>query len=195
MLFIAGRGDSSIAYMEFSESEPFLSEGFRYNGEQTKGACLVPKRALKVMETEVNRVIQLTANSVVPIPYHVPRKSYMEFHSDLFPDTRGSVTSGTASLWMGGFNGAVTKISLNPNTGASVPIFKPSLATRRKEEEAKITKMIEPEPDSYRKEVPEPRPRKKSLTPGSSSSDEVQDPVPSRVVPVPRPRVNNVRLF
>src|SRR5690349_12623757 len=89
MLFIAGRGDSSITYMEFTESDPFLTDGFRYNGEQTKGACLVSKRALRVMDTEVNRILQLTGNSVISIPYHVPRKSYVNFHNDLFPETKG----------------------------------------------------------------------------------------------------------
>lgn len=33
----------------------FKSTGIRHSGEQTKGACLLPKRALRVMEGEVNR--------------------------------------------------------------------------------------------------------------------------------------------
>jgi coronin-7 len=33
--------------------------GIRHSGEQTKGACLIPKRALRVMEGEVNRLIQI----------------------------------------------------------------------------------------------------------------------------------------
>ena len=41
---------------------------------QTKGACLVPKRGLNVMQGEVNRVLQLTSSAVVPITYQVPRK-------------------------------------------------------------------------------------------------------------------------
>lgn len=46
----------------------------RHTGQQSKGACLVPKRALRVMEGEANRVLQLTANAVVPVSYIVPRK-------------------------------------------------------------------------------------------------------------------------
>lgn len=49
-------------------------EGIRHSGEQTKGACLVPKRALNVMQAEVNRVLQLTSSTVIPITYQVPRK-------------------------------------------------------------------------------------------------------------------------
>src|SRR5436190_1775430 len=52
----------------------YMVEGIRHSGEQTKGACLVPKRALSVMQAEVNRVLQLTSSSVIPIMYQVPRK-------------------------------------------------------------------------------------------------------------------------
>ncbi|EEC03044.1 conserved hypothetical protein [Ixodes scapularis] len=47
----------------------------KYMGEvQTKGAGLVPKRALKVMDGEVNRVLILGQDCIVPVPYQVPRK-------------------------------------------------------------------------------------------------------------------------
>lgn len=62
--------------MEVTDKEPFLIEGIRHSGEQTKGACLIPKRALNVMQGEVNRILQLTSSSVIPITYQVPRKSY-----------------------------------------------------------------------------------------------------------------------
>jgi len=74
MLFLAGKGDTTINYLEITDKDPYLIEGLRHTGEQTKGACLVPKRALKVMEAEVNRVLQLTSNMVIPIMYQVPRK-------------------------------------------------------------------------------------------------------------------------
>lgn len=74
MLFLAGKGDTTISYMEVTDREPFLIEGIRHNGEQTKGACLVSKRALNVMQGEVNRLLQLTSSSVIPIMYQVPRK-------------------------------------------------------------------------------------------------------------------------
>jgi coronin-7 len=55
MLFCAGKGDTTISFLEITDKEPYLVEGIRHSGEQTKGACLVPKRALRVMEGEVNR--------------------------------------------------------------------------------------------------------------------------------------------
>lgn len=115
MLFLAGKGDTTITYLEVTDKDPYLIEGLRHTGEQTKGACLVPKRALKVMEGEVNRILQLTSNSVIPIMYQVPRKTYRDFHSDLYPDTNGYKTELTASLWMNGMNFSVPKISLDPS--------------------------------------------------------------------------------
>ena len=42
--------------------------------EQIKGATLIPKRAVNVMEGEVNRLLVLIQNSIVPLPYIVPRR-------------------------------------------------------------------------------------------------------------------------
>lgn len=114
MLFLAGKGDTTIAYMEVTDKDPHFIEGLRHNGEQTKGACLVPKRALRVMEGEVNRIMQLTSNSVIPIMYQVPRKTYRDFHADLYPDTTGYRTDLGVAQWLAGANLAVPKMSLDP---------------------------------------------------------------------------------
>lgn len=114
MLFLAGKGDSTITYVEVTDKEPFFIEGLRHSGEQTKGACLVPKRALRVMEGEVNRVMQLTSNSVVSIMYQVPRKTYRDFHADLYPDAVGYRTELMAGQWLAGKNVPVPKMSLDP---------------------------------------------------------------------------------
>ncbi|PNF37262.1 hypothetical protein B7P43_G00408, partial [Cryptotermes secundus] len=114
MLFLAGKGDTTISYLEVTDREPYLLEGIRHNGEQTKGACLVPKRSLAVMQGEVNRLLQLTSSSVIPIMYQVPRKSYRDFHADLFPDTTGCEAQLSAVQWLQGHNAPVPRISLDP---------------------------------------------------------------------------------
>ncbi|XP_021932218.1 coronin-7 isoform X5 [Zootermopsis nevadensis] len=114
MLFLAGKGDTTVSYLEVTDREPYLIEGIRHNGDQTKGACLVPKRALAVMQGEVNRLLQLTSSSVIPIMYQVPRKSYRDFHADLFPDTTGCEAQLSAAQWLQGHNVPVPRISLDP---------------------------------------------------------------------------------
>ncbi|CAH1716522.1 unnamed protein product [Chironomus riparius] len=114
MLFLAGKGDITINFLEVTDRDPYLIEGIRHTGEQTKGACFIPKRSLRVMEGEVNRVMQLTSNSVIPIMYQVPRKSYRDFHSDIFPDTNGFRSELKPQDWMSGKNYVLPKISLDP---------------------------------------------------------------------------------
>jgi hypothetical protein len=59
MLDFAGKGDRAIQFVEVTEREPWFVEGLRYTGEQIKGSCLVPKRAMDVMQCEVGRVLSL----------------------------------------------------------------------------------------------------------------------------------------
>ncbi|XP_052130947.1 coronin-7 isoform X2 [Frankliniella occidentalis] len=149
MLFLAGKGDITIMYMEVLDREPFLVEGIRHSGEQTKGACLVPKRALAVMQAEVNRLLQLTSSSVIPIMYQVPRKSYRDFHGDLFPDTAGCHSLSSASQWSGGDDTPVPRISLDPNKKLASPIHRGTLAQIAqdiKERERSSLKPSHPQP-------------------------------------------------
>ncbi|XP_039748094.1 coronin-7 isoform X1 [Pararge aegeria] len=127
MLFLAGKGDTTILYMELTDRDPYLIEGLRHSGEQTKGACLVPKRALRVMEGEVNRVLQLTGSSVVPIMYQVPRKSYREYHADLYPETSGAVTYLSAPMWVQNQDYPVPNISLHPNANNCTQVHRGNL--------------------------------------------------------------------
>ncbi|XP_068701404.1 coronin-7-like isoform X1 [Montipora foliosa] len=116
MLFLAGKGDSLIRYLEVSSTATsFLNQGStQLLDEQHKGMAIVPKLALDVMSCEVVRLLQLTMSSVVPLSYCVPRRSYKEFHGDLFPDTAAREASMTAEEWFNGFNTPMKKVSLNP---------------------------------------------------------------------------------
>lgn len=116
MLFLVAKGDITVNFWEVTFKEPFLNEASKYMGEvQTKGAGLVPKRALKVMEGEVNRVLLLGQDCIVPVPYQVPRKTYRDFHADIFPDTMPASPSITVSDWLDKKPARViAKVSLDP---------------------------------------------------------------------------------
>ncbi|XP_064108231.1 coronin-7-like isoform X2 [Macrobrachium nipponense] len=146
MLFLAGKADVSIMYWEVTDKEPFLTEGLKHNGSvQTKGACLVPKRGLDVMSGEVNRLLQLTSNAIIPITYQVPRKTYREFHADIFPDTPGYEPSSTVSQWLGGANIPTKNVSLDPakRPNSKFQIHRGPLSKR---EESKIAEADTPVP-------------------------------------------------
>ena len=79
-----------------------------------QGACLVPKRALNVMTGEVNRVLQLANSSIIPITWQVPRKSYREYHGDIYPDTASPEPVLGPQDWLQGAKTRPAKYSLNP---------------------------------------------------------------------------------
>nr|XP_050860799.1 coronin-7 isoform X2 [Vespula vulgaris] len=149
MLFLAGKGDTTIMYMEVTDKDPYLVEGIRHSGEQTKGVCLVPKRALNVMQAEVNRLLQLTSNMVIPIMYQVPRKTYRDFHADIYPDTNGCVAQNNAAAWIKGHNAPVPKISLDPAKRSKgedpITVHKGNLATlKENQHEIKVEPIKSP---------------------------------------------------
>ncbi|KAL3188432.1 hypothetical protein MRX96_003412 [Rhipicephalus microplus] len=116
MLFLAAKGDTTVNFWEVTFKEPFLSEASKYMGEvQTKGVGLVPKRALKVMDGEVNRVLVLGQDCIVPISYQVPRKTYRDFHADVFPDTQAPSPATTVSDWLAKITcKPIPRVSLDP---------------------------------------------------------------------------------
>ncbi len=65
MLDFAGKGDRAIQFVEVTEREPWFVEGLRYTGEQIKGSCLVPKRAMDVMQCEVGIDLSMDPTSYV----------------------------------------------------------------------------------------------------------------------------------
>lgn len=117
LLILAGKGDQSVHLYEFRNDivtlQYYSTESLQ---EQTFGMGLAPKRILNVMEGEVARAFQLSKNMITPLPYIIPRKSYREFHADLFPDT---VYTGKATMnaveWFSGQNKEAEKLSLDPN--------------------------------------------------------------------------------
>jgi coronin-7 len=122
LIFLGGNGDSAVRVLEFaqdSKGAPSLSELTVVAGEPQKGAALLPKRALDVMEVEVARVLRLTAQGIAPVSFTVPRKSKSKFADDLFPNTAGPVAALSSQEWFSGETKTPLLVSLDPeSTGA-----------------------------------------------------------------------------
>uniref|UniRef100_W5M359 Coronin n=1 Tax=Lepisosteus oculatus TaxID=7918 RepID=W5M359_LEPOC len=115
LLVLSAKGDSVIHCFEVTTAQPFLAQVSQCLTEApTKGIAMVPKLALDVISCEVLRVLQLTDSFIVPVSYHVPRKSGQDFHEDLYPDTLGQTPAMTAQGWWTGENKQVAKVSLHP---------------------------------------------------------------------------------
>ncbi|KAF6019302.1 hypothetical protein EB796_022391 [Bugula neritina] len=115
MLYAYGRGDNNVRFMESTSKPPYLVQAAcDLLKAQVKGACLVPKTAVDVMKGEVNRLLVLSKDSVVPVPYIIPRRSYAEFHSDVFPDTYSGEPGCDVDAWLTGAAPQIVKVSLDP---------------------------------------------------------------------------------
>ncbi|KJH45880.1 WD domain, G-beta repeat protein [Dictyocaulus viviparus] len=115
LIFLVGKGTNKIFMAEFRTRVPYLSPVYEMSMlEQNLGACLGSKRCVSVMDGEVDTLYQLTKHSIIPLPCIVPRRSYRDFHADLFPDTRGPKEGCTADEWLSGSNAIPSKISLAP---------------------------------------------------------------------------------
>ncbi|GFO47590.1 coronin [Plakobranchus ocellatus] len=114
MTFLIGKGDTSLNYLEFTEKEPFLTASGVDRCDQIKGAAMVPKRAMSLMDGEVNRLMILCQKSIVPAPYIVPRKSYRDFHADIYPVTLNGEPALTAAQWINGDTADPVFISPEP---------------------------------------------------------------------------------
>ncbi|KAF4015547.1 hypothetical protein G4228_007150 [Cervus hanglu yarkandensis] len=102
LLVLAGKGENQLYCYEAAPQQPALSPVTQCLLEGAlRGAALVPRRALAVMGCEVLRILQLSDTAIVPISYHVPRKT-AEFHEDLFPDTAGCVPASNPHAWWAG---------------------------------------------------------------------------------------------
>jgi len=112
VLFLAGKGDGNIRYLEVVDEEPYiysLSE-FKSNNPQ-RGLCLMPKRSVNVSECEIVRVLKLGVKTLEPISFLVPRKSDI-FQDDLYPDCVNGEPSLSQAEWLGGKNAAPKTASM-----------------------------------------------------------------------------------
>ena len=80
MLYLSGKGDTSIRWLEIdpsNASSPITPGALPFMSNTTfAGATLVPKLALSVMQGEVARILAVASDggSVVPVSVTVPRK-------------------------------------------------------------------------------------------------------------------------
>ncbi|KAF9580394.1 Coronin-7 [Lunasporangiospora selenospora] len=115
MLYLPSKGEAIVRWIEISESSPYMTEGMAFTAQSPIiGAALLPKQNLNVMQTEVARIMAVHTNAIWPINVNIPRKSYLDFHSDLYPETKSSTPGSEALEWLQGENKPVPRISLDP---------------------------------------------------------------------------------
>ena len=105
MTFLYGRGSSFLHFYHVdasADASPFRPCATWHADTNVIDAAATPKRGLRLMDAEVNRVLVLTRHSLLPVSWIPARKNYKEFHEDLFPPTRGRVAACDAAAWLAG---------------------------------------------------------------------------------------------
>ncbi|KAJ8286497.1 hypothetical protein GJAV_G00039870 [Gymnothorax javanicus] len=112
VVYLCGKGDSSIRYFEITDEAPFVHYLNTFGTkEPQRGMGYMPKRGLDVNKCEIARFYKLHERKCEPIIMTVPRKSDL-FQDDLYPDTAGPDCALEAEDWFQGRNGEPILISL-----------------------------------------------------------------------------------
>lgn len=106
MVFLLGRGDSTIRYYEVNDEEPYIHYLDQYRGAASQ-ADITPfaKRTLDFDACEVVRFAKLSKDKIEHLMFQVPRKDSKDsgiFHEDLYRFVPSSKPSTTAQEWLKG---------------------------------------------------------------------------------------------
>ncbi|GAA5985798.1 hypothetical protein JCM5350_005287 [Sporobolomyces pararoseus] len=117
IVYLVGRGDMSLRWVEIGGPAIF-TEGSTPFPSQIAGAALLPPHQLDLMKAEINRLVVLTQDAVVPVPINVPRRQYIDFHADLYPEVSNRSKNPPALSsrdWLSGTDAAVETYKPDPS--------------------------------------------------------------------------------
>uniref|UniRef100_A0A671TZS0 Coronin n=1 Tax=Sparus aurata TaxID=8175 RepID=A0A671TZS0_SPAAU len=102
MVYLCGKGDSSIRYFEITDEPPYVHYLSTFSSkEPQRGMGFMPKRGVDVSKCEIARLFKLLDKKCEPITMTVPRKSDL-FQDDLYPDTAGPEPAMEPEEWLDG---------------------------------------------------------------------------------------------
>ncbi|ORX79121.1 DUF1900-domain-containing protein [Anaeromyces robustus] len=113
-LYICGKGNNILIKYELRNNNLEDNNQLMVTNSNFCGVGLVPKRALDVMKCEIDRLLQVTKDSITPISITVPRTNMRYFIPEIFPDTKGDESALTTEEWINGLTKEVKKLSLDP---------------------------------------------------------------------------------
>lgn len=116
VLITASRGSPVLRWYEV-KTTGVMDGATQYSGRDIIGGlCAIPKPFLDVMGCEVVRLLAINgdASAVVPISGKVPRKSYVDFQAELFPDTRAGKAAVNLQEFKEGVERPAAMMCLDP---------------------------------------------------------------------------------
>jgi len=114
VLYLAGKGDTSVKFFEVTDEAPNLFALNNYGSTKPqKSVCILPKMAGDIMKCEVSRMLRLIDDTIEVISLRVPRKA-TDFQEDIFQDTAAPVAALTSDQWLAGQNATPKLMSVKP---------------------------------------------------------------------------------
>lgn len=112
VLYLCGKGDSSIRYFEITDEAPYVHLLSSFSSKESqRGMGYMPKRGLDVRKCEIARFYRVLDKKCEPVVMTVPRKSDV-FQEDLYPDTAGPEPALEPEQWIAGKDADQILISL-----------------------------------------------------------------------------------
>lgn len=107
LIFFLSKGDSILRWLEISSAsdpKPIFTEGSFPLISSIQTFNLLNEGLLDVMKAEIDRFIMLTLDgkSLIPFGLNVPRRQYIDFHKDLYPDVKDDFTDLEGKDWLVG---------------------------------------------------------------------------------------------
>lgn len=150
LLYLTGRGDTGLRIYDTREEitvSPYSQEVVNkvISKKKTKSTCLLPKYALDINGCEVNRMLNLTEDSIEIIRCQVPRRRTGDiFYPELYPDTLPIENTTSVSQWMSSSDTEAKKQSVlelyNCLQGITVKREKEAVIKQEKQQQCKVKK-------------------------------------------------------
>ncbi|SCZ98655.1 BZ3500_MvSof-1268-A1-R1_Chr3-1g05529 [Microbotryum saponariae] len=114
IVYLAGKGDMTLHWVEVGGPAMFTAGASPLPVAMASAALVQPSR-LNLMKAEINHLVILSNDAVLPVPIEVPRRQYIDFHQDLFPPVAARVPAQDARAWRKGGDTAIKLETQNPN--------------------------------------------------------------------------------
>jgi coronin-1B/1C/6 len=123
VLFVGGKGDSTIKYFEVTgDSTPLHFLSAFSDVKSHKGFSFIPKAECDTTKCEIAHCLRIVGDNIVPVSFQVPRKAADQFQSDLYPDAYAGIPSGTCAEYLEGNNAEPTLTSMRPGERLSAEV-------------------------------------------------------------------------
>lgn len=113
VLFVGGKGDSTVRYFEIDGSGLHFLSAFS-DTKSHKGFSFIPKVAVDTTKCEIAGMLRVMSDGIIPVQFVVPRKNADTFQADIFPETRAPIPAQTSAEYLEGKNAAPIMSSMKP---------------------------------------------------------------------------------